>query len=351
MLRLLSLLLVLLACLVPRPALAHWSHTATAEVHVEGPRLEMLLTIPTKLLGPSDSNRDGKLSLEEIRADTAGLAQVLGGAIRPTSGGQEAFLQVEPWEGPPPEGDLHTRLRLVWVFPAGIRDLALHYDLFPQDEPDSRCLATVSMDGDMRSFVFTPEQTETRFGAPTPWAEAWTFLKMGVEHLLTGYDHILFLMALLLAGGSIRYLVGTITAFTLAHSLTLSLAVLDLVKVTPEVVEPLIAASIVYAALENFWRRKLDDRWVIAFLFGLVHGIGFAGILREAALSGGNLLIPLASFNVGVELGQLLVVVPAFFLFRPIFADEARGRRFTRITSAVVALLGLYWFLERVGVL
>lgn len=346
----LRLLLVLLVVLAPLPGFAHWADMATAETQVEGPKVRMLLTLPTGLLGPSDFDGDGRLGPDEVEADASALAELLNTGLIVKSGGETGTLQVRPWDGPPPEGERHSRLQLEWSFPGDVHELDLEYRLFHPDAPDAHCLATVQMDGQMHSFVFKPKETRLRVGASNPWGEAATFLKMGVEHLVTGYDHVLFLLALLLAGGTIRYLVATITAFTVAHTITLTLAVLDVVRIPPAVVEPLIAASIIYAALENFWRKKLDDRWIVAFLFGLVHGVGFAGILREGALSGGNLLLPLASFNLGVELGQLAVVVPVYFLFRPIFADELRGRRFTRVASALVAMMGLYWLLERVGV-
>ena len=134
-------------------------------------------------------------------------------------------------------------------------------------------------------------------------------LKLGVEHILTGADHLVFLLGLILVGGSLRSLVGVVTAFTLAHSITLALAALSIFAPSPRLVEPAIALSIAYVGVENLFVNDASKRWRITFPFGLIHGFGFAGALREIALPRAQLPIALVSFNLGVELGQLGVLV------------------------------------------
>lgn len=177
------------------------------------------------------------------------------------------------------------------------------------------------------------------------------FLKLGVEHIWTGYDHLLFLFGLLIVCARFRASVAIISCFTLGHSLTLVLATLDIVNVSARTIEPLIAASIVYVGVENLVRRGAEPRgrWALTFFFGLIHGFGFAGVLRELGLGsgGGGLVLPLFSFNLGVELGQVAiaaVVLPVVWRLRQ---QEKFLQRGVPTLSAVVALAGLYWLLQR----
>jgi hydrogenase/urease accessory protein HupE len=184
------------------------------------------------------------------------------------------------------------------------------------------------------------------------WAVVKRFAASGVHHILIGPDHLLFLVGLLLLGGSLRRLVLVVSAFTVAHSITLSLAVLRFVTPPPWLVEPAIALSIVYVGADNLTvRGGRDVRAWIAFAFGLIHGFGFSFALRETLqLAGSHLLTSLVSFNVGVELGQILVLailIPSLdLLFR--FVPERMG---TIILSALVAHTGWHWMTERGTVL
>ena len=177
------------------------------------------------------------------------------------------------------------------------------------------------------------------------------FLKLGVEHILKGYDHLLFLLGLLVACRRFSTMALIVTCFTLAHSVTLALAALDVLALPPRVVEPLIAASIVFVGVENLVRRDEPKwRWVLTLAFGLVHGFGFAGVLKEAGLgsAGSSLLVPLFSFNLGVELGQVgvaAIVLPVLWKLRDVPAFERYGRY---VVSALVALAGAYWLAARV---
>jgi hydrogenase/urease accessory protein HupE len=177
-----------------------------------------------------------------------------------------------------------------------------------------------------------------------------SFLKLGIEHILTGYDHLLFLCALLVACERLKPMLAIVTCFTLAHSVTLALAALDLVHLAPRLVEPLIAASIVFVGVENF-RGRVDFklRCGVTLGFGLIHGFGFAGALREAGLAGHGLELagPLLAFNLGVECGQLAVAavfLPLLFLARKLRPFDRYG---LPATSAIVVGLGGFWLLQR----
>jgi hydrogenase/urease accessory protein HupE len=186
----------------------------------------------------------------------------------------------------------------------------------------------------------------TRQGA---LAVAARFLPAGIHHILIGPDHLLFLIGLLLLGGSVRQLALVVTAFTLAHSLTLSLAVLGVVSPPSRIVEPAIALSIVYVGVDNLLVRKGRDlRAWIALGFGLVHGLGFASVLREMALPPRALGLSLVSFNLGVEVGQLLVVVTVATALAALRArSEVVSRRLAVAGSIGVVGAGSFWFVQR----
>lgn len=220
--------------------------------------------------------------------------------------------------------------------------------------------------GRVDAVAFHRDQPVHRFdlmhgtGALQRWL---TFIWEGVWHIWIGFDHILFLIALLLPAVLVRdgkrwvpvanlraafwNVLGIVTAFTAAHSVTLSLAALEIVSLPSRLVESVIAASVALAAANNLWPMIRDKGWLVAGGFGLVHGFGFASVLGELGLGGGSLAVPLVGFNVGVELGQLAIVL----VFVPV-AFALRGTTFYRNVvfkggSALVVALALYWMVER----
>ena len=185
-----------------------------------------------------------------------------------------------------------------------------------------------------------------RFASDT---SIFRFLVLGIEHILTGYDHLAFLLALLLAGGSLRSNVKIITSFTVAHSLTLALATLGLVDIPPSIVEPVIAASVVFVGLENLIRRRLAARWLVTFGFGLVHGLGFASALRDLGIGGlgARAAIPLLSFNLGVELAQIAIAAVVLPLVWRLERRPAFALKHVPALSLLITFAGVYWFVAR----
>ena len=176
---------------------------------------------------------------------------------------------------------------------------------------------------------------------------------MGVKHILNGYDHLLFLFSLLVVSRRWVSSLKVITCFTVAHSITLAAATLGLITIPSRVVEPLIAASIVYVGVENLIRGDAPKgRGLLTFVFGLVHGLGFASVLRElgVASSPAGLAMPLLSFNLGVELGQLLIALIAMPLLWQLAQRPKLARRTIVVCSILVTLAGAYWFTQRVWV-
>lgn len=183
--------------------------------------------------------------------------------------------------------------------------------------------------------------------APTFWGFVW----LGMEHIWLGYDHLLFLFALLLVCRSFRSIVGIVSCFTLAHSLTLALATFNVVNLPSRWVEAAIAASIVYVGLENLLRRGTEPRgrWLLTFAFGLIHGFGFASVLRDLGVGSGaqGIAMPLFTFNLGVEIGQVIVAAAVLPLLWRARKHDGFVRRGVPALSALVALAGLVWLVQR----
>lgn len=178
-----------------------------------------------------------------------------------------------------------------------------------------------------------------------------TYIEVGFTHIIPkGLDHILFVVGLFLLSVRLRPLLWQITAFTVAHTVTLALGVLGFISISPAIVEPLIAASIVYVAVENIMTDRLQKwRPIIVFCFGLLHGLGFAGVLGSVGLSSGSFVVGLISFNVGVELGQLAIIALCFLTVGIWFGSKPWYRRLISIPASVaIAIIALWWVYERV---
>ena len=212
------------------------------------------------------------------------------------------------------------------------------------------------IDGTDITHRMTPDEPSYVFEAdPSAWQVARTYIALGVEHILSGVDHLLFVLALMMVVVGWRRLVGTVTAFTVAHSITLALAALGFVQVPGPPVEAIIALSIVFVAAEIIRGRQgnpgLTARlpWIVAFSFGLLHGFGFAGALSEIGLPQSSIPLALFTFNVGVELGQLIFIAAILLLY-------ALGKRLQptppewawRVPSYAIGGIASFWVIERI---
>ena len=237
-----------------------------------------------------------------------------------------------------------------------VKDFEVAHRLFPEDA-GTRTILSVTRDGQEFSETILDAAHPSMSSDKAPKHRSVTnvisqFVQLGILHIFTGPDHILFILGLILLGGSLRALLKTVTAFTLAHSITLSIAATGLWAPPTKFVEPLIALSIVAVAFENLRRKKGARDWrpLIAFAFGLIHGFGFAGGLVEAGLPHGAIGWALASFNIGVECAQASIVL----LVTPVLAFLARAKPLTsyRVVTAgslAIALAGAFWFVQRVA--
>mgnify|MGYP003639684313 FL=1 len=183
----------------------------------------------------------------------------------------------------------------------------------------------------------------------TVWDVIGLYLQLGYQHILPkGLDHILFVLALFFASSRLKPLAWQVSAFTLAHTLTLGLAVLGLITLSPAIVEPMIALSIAFVAIENLVFKEMQ-RWrpMVVFGFGLFHGLGFAGVLVDLGLPQGQLLPSLLSFNIGVEAGQLTIILAMWFVLHR-FRDASWYPLLAKGASGLIAVVALWWVVERV---
>lgn len=228
--------------------------------------------------------------------------------------------------------------------------LSLHLDLFEAFGADFKVLGRLVYGENLQQMIFTDAtpifSTDLRAEGIGLLRQLRAFVLLGIEHIFIGIDHIMFLFGLLVIGGSFWNLTKIVSAFTASHSLTLILAAMNLVVLPAWIVESVIALSIVYIAIENFYLEKADKRWVVTGLFGLVHGFGFASVLGDLGLPAKGLVASLFAFNAGVEIGQIVIVsllLPVIWLF----LRTRYKLLFIRAASAVIFLFGATWFLER----
>lgn len=235
--------------------------------------------------------------------------------------------------------------------PGEIRKLTIRDDMSEALGGNQHTLALIVWSGGSQQFAFGGDATETSVMIAEPARAsrgAGSFFSLGIEHILTGYDHLLFLLVLILRGGGLLQLFKIVTAFTIAHTVTLGLAVFDVIVLPGTLVEAVIALSIAYVAAENlFPKYAVSRRWAVSFLFGLVHGFGFSSVLKEIGLPKDNLIWSLLNFNLGVEAGQaavVLLLVPILMRIR----QRSWEPKLAMTLSAIVLVVGLVLFVERV---
>ncbi len=369
--RALSLLGLLVVVLFSRPAWAHKPSDAYLFLSVDGRNVHARWDVALRDLADAtgvDADENGEITWAEARAAYPAIV---------ASSFAELHLLVEgaecTWapEGAPAIAE-HTDgaylvLRGEYTCTQEARVLGVRYGLFFARDPQHRGVVRVDGPSSTQSFVVSKDDREKTIRLDDPSALRRAFFGMvraGLSHIAEGYDHLLFLFALLFPAVLVRKgdvwepaptfrkvffdVLRVVTAFTVAHSLTLSLAVLGVVRLPSRLVESIIAASVVVAAANNLRPVFREGRWAVAFVLGLMHGFGFSATLEDLELSRGALVVSLFGFNVGVELGQLAVVI----VFLPL-AFRARGTRAYQrgvvvVASAVIVGIALIWLVERV---
>lgn len=336
------------------PSQAHWADLAVADIQINGRNVDLNLTVPTGLFSQFDDDKNQQFSDLEITKYQQELQKFLNEKIQLTVAGEKNdTLKVKSSAAKklpsnlvaPPE--THSSLLLQYNWQEPVEQLQMRYDLFVPDVSTARCLAQVFYSDHVENLVFTPEAPTAALIDPPIAQQIISFIRLGVEHIWTGYDHILFLISLLMLGGELGYLLKVVTAFSLSHSVTLFLAALNIVSVPSRWVEIAIALSIGYIASENLWRKEAKARWQLAFGFGLIHGLGFSSVMQELDLPRNNLLTSIASFSVGIELGQFAIVIVSYLLLSYLrkFPWDLNIRR---LISVGVIIMSAIWVWERV---
>ena len=357
---------MLLAVLLVSPdALAHKPSDSHLTVSVHESTLDLRWDLAIRDLDWAiglDRDGDGTITWGELRAAHAPIAALAIQHLALQSAGKPCSLQVLGHEVVAHSDGNYAVLRLRGDCPSAVSELEVHYSLFFAEDPLHRGLLRVETPRETRTEVFTSDRRVLKI-AIGGGSRLFALTRSGIVHIFTGYDHLLFLLALLLPAvlyresrewrpvpslrAALSSVVQIVTAFTIAHSITLALGAFAVVSPPSRVVESAIAASVIVAALDNVFLFLRVDRWVVPFGLGLIHGFGFSSTLTDLGLHGKDLALALLGFNVGVELGQLACVL----LFLPLAYAARRSRSYPRVAltggSIVIAIVAVAWFVER----
>jgi len=362
-----ALLIALLFAALATPSHAHTlsvAHVDIAPTASGDQRIELDLALRDLALSlPLDANRDEQVSWGELQHARGAIEAMVTRKLRLSDRAGACPLRFEQLGVRRYDDGAYAALVLLADCSDG-RDLRLGYDLFYDSDPRHRALVTVHRAGGVGTAIARAEQRTLLLPkvSGNPFRD---FVREGIAHILSGYDHLAFLLSLLLPAPLVLVgrgwrpaqdwrsvlwpTLGLVSAFTAAHSITLSLAALGLVRPSSFWVEAAIAASVVIAALNNLHPLVTRRLWAVGFGFGLVHGLGFAGALAETGLPQDARLAALFGFNLGVEIGQLGVValaLPTLFVLRtrPGYPDYV-----LRLLSLAIAALAGWWLLRRLG--
>lgn len=312
-----------------------------------------------------DANGDAVITWGEVRAKHVEIDAYAMSRLQLTSAGNACPARVTEHLIDDHTDGAYAVLRFKAECPGALESLQVHYALFFDIDPQHKGLLRLAYQGSSTTGVFSPDKATQQFtlNRPSKLAQFLDYSQEGVWHIWIGFDHILFLLSLLLPAVVYREWKGwlavaafkpalwnvlkIVTAFTVAHSITLSLATLGVISLPSRLVESTIAASVIIAALNNVFSIFRERRWAMAFVFGLIHGFGFASVLSNLGLPQDALILALIGFNLGVETGQLAIVaafLPVAFLLR----HTTIYRRIILLGgSLLIAVVALVWLVER----
>ncbi len=302
------------------------------------------------ILPQIDTNRNKDLSAEELQAAQTPIAALFAKRVLVWQDKTPCTATLAQTKILEKDG---VSVRMRYQCSASSVAVRWQLDLLNDLAPGHRHLATLQAYGKTHQTVFYRGQHKHTLDRQIHKATAKAyspnaFFILGIEHILFGWDHLLFLFALILLGGSFRALLAVVTAFTVAHSITLSIAVLGYWTPSPKLIEPLIALSVAYVGLENFFVDDLHHRWRLTFAFGLIHGFGFAGALGTVQIPPQQAAASLLFFNLGVEAGQIALLALLLPMLHVARQKTWLDTRVVRVISAFVVLAGAYWFFERI---
>lgn len=338
-------LVVLLLTAAPVLVQAHDVSRSQSRLEVRGAEIQCSITLDLVEFPGVDVNRDAVVSYEELDPAIERIYAALKAHFFVGDPEPPIRTRVERYEL---LEDHLLRLDVRYAFERPPTRVKVTSTLHEITRPDHHHLISVRFGDDLQESVLGAGADSVVFDRTSvhPYVETVKkFVTLGIEHIVTGYDHLAFLVCLLIATTTFGSLVKVITSFTLAHSITLALATFDLVILPTRLTESLIALSIAYVAIENLLQFRAVERYRITFLFGLVHGFGFSNVLREMQLPRASLAVSLFSFNAGVEIGQIAFVLMVFPLV--LFLSSRRWPQLRPAVSLSVACLAAYWFVQR----
>ncbi len=334
---------------------AHQPGLSTLFIELGSNRLSAQLILAWEELDGTnvlDLNQDRVLSAEELAAARPRLLRLGEGALSLESGGRMLALKASPQIQMDETNGL--RFQLTYELPTAPL-LLVTSEIISELRPDHSQIVMVRDAAGVKLGETVLDRKKPTVEIPLganaasvrPISASRDFVRLGLKHILEGWDHLAFLFGLLLVGGRLRDAMKIITSFTVAHSLTLALATLNVIRLPSSIVEPIIAASIIYVGFENVLRKDFRHRWMLTFAFGLIHGCGFATILAERGVgaNGGSVAGPLLWFNLGVELGQLAIatlMLPVIWKLKTLFP-----KRWVPVMSVALIVLGSYFLVQR----
>jgi hypothetical protein len=361
-------LLVFALLLVGRLANAHIASNGFLTLNVEGSKVSGAIELAIRdgeLAVGLDHDGNGRVTWGELKSSQGALQNYVQGHLRLRGADGPCRLQFAPVEINDRVDGHYLWLPMTAECGSVPKRLFIEYTLLDAEDPSHRGLLTLLANGAAQTAVLGGGAGTRQFelNDVSSWSAFVEYLRAGIWHIWSGKDHLLFLLSLLLpavllrrekrweavpiAGPAFLNIVKVVTAFTLAHSITLSLAAFDVIRLPSRLTESVIAASIIIAALNNVFPRVTEGRWRIAFAFGLLHGFGFASVLAEMGLPRGARLISLVAFNLGVEAGQLVVVLAVMPLAYFLRATRFYRRGIMPWGSSAIACLALFWFVQR----
>jgi hypothetical protein len=359
---------VLLLLLAAQSTRAHIASNGFLALSVDGSRIAGSIQLAIRdgeLAVGLDRNRDGKVTWQELRAGQAALQNYVQGHLHVSGDDGACRLQFAALQVAERVDGNYLWLPFSAECGAPPKTLGVEYTLLREEDPSHRGLLTLTSNGAAQTAVLGGTEAARHFqlNRLSAWSAFFEYLQAGIWHIWNGIDHLLFLVSLLLPAVLLRRrsrwegvtiaapaffnIVKVVTAFTLAHSITLSLAAFDVIRLPSRLTESVIAASIIVAALNNVFPRVTEGRWRIAFAFGLLHGFGFASVLAEMGLPQGARLVSLVAFNLGVEAGQLAVVLAVMPLAYVLRSTAFYRRGVMPWGSTAIAGLAAFWFVQR----
>jgi hydrogenase/urease accessory protein HupE len=352
---------------IPLGAQAHMSTVGYSDINITGTNIDYRLYLdPAEVAQWVDAQSKKVFVIGEVETEKSAVSwtdeEILPFVetfLRVSNNGEAGEPSIESITMEKRQDASYVRIDINYSFSQPVNSYEIKYNFFfDVFDPEHQNFSTLHIDNTRIEKVFDQNNRVLKGKAETvssgtittnisipSWLNTMVeYVLLGFKHIWTGYDHLVFVAALVVLKQRLNNYIKILTAFTVGHSFTLAIAALDIITIPAAIIEPLIALSIIYVAVENIWLKKLQWRWLLALGFGLIHGFGFAQVLQGSL--GEQFILSLFSFNVGVEIGQITVLA----ILLPLFILVSRWKWYRQAAyslSAIIAAVGVYWLIER----